>query len=173
MVTSQDFFALVERHLTPAMVAAHYVTIGEYDVMRPPAGSGVLSSGRAVPRRSRRPSWLQLHRDAPEVAAFEVGYEGPSDGDEQWIQYSPDSRELDLTSWRDALDGHADWDVWHDRVVLDEAELERRLMVLGTAIQAASRVKRLSAGGPGTRVGPSPLGGTAGRIVSASSRLAP
>ncbi|MBC7631032.1 hypothetical protein [Aeromicrobium sp.] len=138
MITSQDFFALVERHLTAAMLEAHYVKIGQYDVMRSSPTSELLSSGHAGPRRSRVSSWLQKHRGAPKVAALEVGYEGSSNGDEDWILYYPETRELDLTSWRDTLDGHADWDVWHDRLVQDKAELERRLVVLSAAIRGQS-----------------------------------
>ena len=137
VITSQDFFALVERHVTPAMLEAHYVKIGEYEGMRSFPASGLLSSVTAWPRRIRFLSWLRKDRGAPKVAALEVGYEGSVD-DEQWIQYYPESRELDLSLWRDTLDGHADWDVWHDLVVQDEAELERRLEVLGAAIRGRS-----------------------------------
>ncbi|CAN5307946.1 hypothetical protein BH09ACT12_BH09ACT12_34730 [soil metagenome] len=135
MITSQDFFALVVRHLTVAMLEAHYVKIGEYAETRSSPTSGLLSSGHAWPRRSRFSSWLRKHRGEPKVAALEVGYEGSFDGDEQWIRYYPETCELDLGDWRDTLDGHADWDVWHDRLVQDKAELERRLMVLGAAIR--------------------------------------
>lgn len=138
VITAKDFFALVERHLTPAMLEAHYVKIGEYDEMRSSPTSGLLvSSGHGGPRRSRFSSWLRKHRGAPKVAALAVGYEGGVD-DEQWLDYYPVTRELDLTSWRDTLDGHADWDVWHDHIVQDEAELERRLVILGAAIRGQS-----------------------------------
>lgn len=136
VVTAQDFFTLVDRHLTTPMLEAHYVKIGEYDVVRSSPAAGLLSSGRAGPGRSRVSSWLQERRRGPEVAAFEVGFERSSDGDEEWICYYPGTRELDLISWRDVLGGHADWDVWHDRMVPDEAELERRLVVLCAAIRA-------------------------------------
>ena len=91
----------------------------------------------AWPRRSRALSWLRKQRGAPKVAALEVGYEGGVD-DEHWLSYYPETRELNLASWRETLDGHADWDVWHERVVQDEAELERRLVVLGAAIRGWS-----------------------------------
>lgn len=65
-----------------------------------------------------------------------VGYEGRGEDDEKWLHYYPDSHELDIRDWTDALVGHADWDVWHDLDVTGAGELERRLHVLGRAIRS-------------------------------------
>ena len=65
-----------------------------------------------------------------------VGYEGRGEDDEKWLHYYPDSHELDIRDWTDALVGHADWDVWHDPDVTEAGELERRVHVLGRAIRS-------------------------------------
>lgn len=144
MTTSAEFFALVDSHVTLPMAEAGYAKIGSSDEWS--------NSSRPVPLQAVRPKWLASRRwfgrdrlsrllsrgsRRPEEHVLAVGFEGYENGqgDEKWLHWYPDSKELDIRDWRDALAGHADWDVWHDLDVSRAGELERRLRVLGRAVR--------------------------------------
>jgi hypothetical protein len=135
-VTSpQDFFALVELHLARPMLDAGYAKIGEFDGERVNPNSRLLSAGSRWRRRTRFVDRLCKRRRGPKVRVLQVGYEELVGDDEKWLDYYPGIGELDLIRWRDILDGHADWNVFHDRLVPDDGELERRLVVLSSALR--------------------------------------
>jgi len=145
-VTSPDaFFALVECHVTPPMLDAGYTEIGEYDEVTDGREQGPLVAGG--------PRWFAPWRrvsgsfplPSPRVGGsggrvLQVGYEGYDEegvDDERWVRYHPERRELDLTDWREELEGHADWDLWADSDVPTDEELERRVRLLGVAIASS------------------------------------
>jgi hypothetical protein len=145
-VTSPEaFFALVDRHVTGPMTAAGYLRIGAYDEVSEGARGVPLAAARwqwlaAQPwfRSSRLPFLLSRRSRAPKERVLRVGYEGvDGDGqdDEKWIDYFPETLELDLVCWSAELRAHADWDVWKTRAVPTAAELERRLRVVGAAMR--------------------------------------
>lgn len=141
MTSSEEFFALVRRHVTGPMTDAGYAEIGEYDE--------VSNAARGVPLVAPRRSWLGSSRSSgrwrhpsswargTKERALRVGYEGSNengDDDEKWVSYFPDTGELDVKDWSDELLPLADWDVWTEQAVPSPEDLERRLRVLGAAI---------------------------------------
>lgn len=135
MITPQKFFALVERHLTQPMLDAGHVKIGEFDHAEATPNSVLTSAGPWWLRRMRVSTLRRKRSSEPKVRELAVGYELSTSDEEQWIRYYPETGKLDLIAWRDTLAGHADWDVWFDTLVPEEEELERRLLVLSTALR--------------------------------------
>lgn len=135
MITPQEFFALVERHLTRPMLDAGHFKIGEFDHPEANPNRVLTSAGSWWLRKTRVSTLLRKRSREPKVRELAVGYELSTSDEEKWIRYYPDTGELDLIAWRDTLEGHADWDVWFDTLVPNEEELERRLLVLSTAFR--------------------------------------
>lgn len=117
------------------MLDAGYAKIGEFDQVGAGPTSGLLVAGAAWRRKTRVIRRLREPRSGRRVRVLQVGYEADVGDEEKWLTFYPDSGELDVISWRDTLEGHADWDVWHDRLVSDDKELERRLVALGSALR--------------------------------------
>lgn len=143
MIPPEEFFALVDRHLTPPMADAGYTKIGDFDqvtVGARPTPLRAVRPRRLAPRRWHRLFALPRLRGPRGRGAAEhvltVGYEGDGDDDERWLRYYPDTSELDVRDWREAQTGRADWDITGNLQVSSASELEHRLQALGRAIAA-------------------------------------
>jgi hypothetical protein len=144
VIPSAEFFALVDRHLTQPMASAGYAKIGDYEEVTDSSRLTPLQASRRTGPAFQR--WYQrfvlprLHTRRSQgrmEQVLTVGYEGEGEDDEKWLRFYPDTSELDVQDWREALSEYADWDVTNNLRVSTAGELEHRLHALGLAIAPA------------------------------------
>lgn len=131
--TGDEFFALVDEHLTPAMAALGYHRIGGYLNNQPASRSRLNRTTRGeqeVPFL-----WFDFGFEAGSDEVMQlVGPEDPDSEDEWWLHYEPPSGRLELNAWRPVADGRVDWDIGHDDGPCSAPEVRRRLRVLAQAV---------------------------------------
>jgi hypothetical protein len=132
-ITVDEFVAWVDRYVTPPMAALGFVVCS--------TGEGLGTVHRVALKRVTGWRAARIWRGRPPLLRarqrrtreFSVGFEGES-GHELWVRYMPDVHTLDASDWGYSLSRHVPWDRRGEREIVDRAELQQRLSLMGQAI---------------------------------------
>lgn len=132
-LSPEEFFALVELHLGPAMAALGYHRIHGSVNDQPASRSSTTLWGRQVQQTPFL--WFEYGFEAAsqEVQRL-VGPDDPESEDEWWVNYEPSTGRLELGDWRPVAGEHVGWDIWRDDGPCSRSEVERRLVAVGQAV---------------------------------------
>lgn len=134
--TADEFFALVDAHLTDPMAELGYHRI-HGSVHDTPGARGALTTDGGRVENSEPYLWFNFGFEAgsDDVCRL-LGPNDPLSEDEWWLHYEPETGRLELGAWVPAAQPYVDWDLWRDKGPCNRDEVQRRLMAVGMAVRA-------------------------------------
>jgi hypothetical protein len=139
VMTSDEFFHLVDELLTPPMALLGYHRIGGYENDEPRSRTTLTTLGApTLNRESTEKSPFLLYDFGFEAKSDDaqrlVDPEDPVSAEELWLSYEPATGDLDLCAWARVAEGRVGWDPWSDTGPCSRPDIRRRLAAIGRAI---------------------------------------